>query len=155
MLLAHVIRDAIERGRRRFDFLRGEERYKYEFGPTPEAVHCRDDRGPGAVSLRVAVLSVHTCPLAALGGKETGGMNVYVRELGPSAGAAWAWPPTSSRARRTRPSRASSRLAEGVRVVHLPAGPQAPMAREAVHDHLDEFVDGVEDFRIATASTTT
>ena len=39
VLLAHVIRDAIERGRRRFDFLRGEERYKYEFGPVPEAVH--------------------------------------------------------------------------------------------------------------------
>jgi CelD/BcsL family acetyltransferase involved in cellulose biosynthesis len=39
VLLAHVIRDAIERGRQRFDFLRGEERYKYEFGPTPEAVH--------------------------------------------------------------------------------------------------------------------
>ena len=39
VLLAHVIRDAIERGRRRFDFLRGEERYKYEFGPIPEAVH--------------------------------------------------------------------------------------------------------------------
>ena len=39
VLLAHVIRDAIERGRRRFDFLRGEERYKYEFGPTSEAVH--------------------------------------------------------------------------------------------------------------------
>jgi D-inositol-3-phosphate glycosyltransferase len=31
--------------------------------------------------LRVAVLSVHTCPLAPLGGWETGGMNVYVREL--------------------------------------------------------------------------
>ncbi|MGH7326044.1 MAG: glycosyltransferase, partial [Candidatus Rokuibacteriota bacterium] len=31
--------------------------------------------------IRVAMLSVHTCPLAALGAKETGGMNVYVREL--------------------------------------------------------------------------
>jgi CelD/BcsL family acetyltransferase involved in cellulose biosynthesis len=39
VLLAHIVRDAIERGRRRFDFLRGEERYKYDFGPTPEAVH--------------------------------------------------------------------------------------------------------------------
>jgi CelD/BcsL family acetyltransferase involved in cellulose biosynthesis len=39
VLLAHVVRDAIERGRRRFDFLRGEERYKFEFGPTSEAVH--------------------------------------------------------------------------------------------------------------------
>jgi CelD/BcsL family acetyltransferase involved in cellulose biosynthesis len=40
VLLAGVVRDAIERGRRTFDFLRGEERYKYEFGPTPEPVHC-------------------------------------------------------------------------------------------------------------------
>ena len=31
--------------------------------------------------LRVCMLSVHTCPLAAPGGKETGGRNVYVREL--------------------------------------------------------------------------
>ena len=30
---------------------------------------------------RIAMLSMHTSPLAALGGKETGGMNVYVREL--------------------------------------------------------------------------
>jgi D-inositol-3-phosphate glycosyltransferase len=27
------------------------------------------------------MLSYHTCPLAILGGKDTGGMNVYVREL--------------------------------------------------------------------------
>ena len=30
---------------------------------------------------RVAMLSVHTCPLAGLGGRDTGGMNVYVRQL--------------------------------------------------------------------------
>ncbi len=33
------------------------------------------------------MLSMHTSPLAALGGKETGGMNVYVRELSRSLGA--------------------------------------------------------------------
>ena len=38
------------------------------------------------MSLRVAMLSVHTCPLAVLGGKETGGMNVYVRELARELG---------------------------------------------------------------------
>jgi CelD/BcsL family acetyltransferase involved in cellulose biosynthesis len=47
VLLAHLIRDAIERGRGRFDFLRGEERYKYDFGPVPEAVH-RLTIAPGA-----------------------------------------------------------------------------------------------------------
>ncbi len=35
VLLAHVIRDAIERGVLVFDFLRGEESYKYAFGPKP------------------------------------------------------------------------------------------------------------------------
>ena len=38
VLLAHVIRDAIERGVPIFDFLRGEEPYKYGFGPSPEDV---------------------------------------------------------------------------------------------------------------------
>ncbi len=33
VLLSHVIRDTIARGRPRFDFLRGEERYKLEFEP--------------------------------------------------------------------------------------------------------------------------
>ena len=33
----------------------------------------------------IAVFSVHTCPLATLGGKETGGMNVYVRDLAREA----------------------------------------------------------------------
>jgi CelD/BcsL family acetyltransferase involved in cellulose biosynthesis len=38
VLLSHVIRDAIARRRARFDFLRGEERYKLEFEPTLEDV---------------------------------------------------------------------------------------------------------------------
>ena len=38
VLLVHLVEDAIVRGKRRFDFLRGEERYKYEFGPTAEEV---------------------------------------------------------------------------------------------------------------------
>lgn len=36
VLLAHVIRDAIDRGITTFDFLRGEEPYKQGFGPNPE-----------------------------------------------------------------------------------------------------------------------
>lgn len=36
VLLSHVIKDAIARGFRRFDFLRGEEPYKYAFGAVPE-----------------------------------------------------------------------------------------------------------------------
>ena len=39
VLLTQVIRDAIARRRDKFDFLRGEERYKYEFEPVAEAVY--------------------------------------------------------------------------------------------------------------------
>lgn len=38
LLKALCVRDAIERGRRRFDFLRGNERYKYDLGATDRAV---------------------------------------------------------------------------------------------------------------------
>ncbi len=39
VLLGHVIRDAIERGVARLDFLRGEEPYKLAFGARPEALY--------------------------------------------------------------------------------------------------------------------
>lgn len=38
VLVAHTIGDAIERGARRYDFLRGEEPYKYGFGAVPTEV---------------------------------------------------------------------------------------------------------------------
>ncbi len=41
---------------------------------------------------KIAMISMHTCPLACpqalLGGRETGGMNVYVRELSRELGQA-------------------------------------------------------------------
>jgi CelD/BcsL family acetyltransferase involved in cellulose biosynthesis len=49
VLLSHVIRDAITRGRPRFDFLRGEERYKLEFEPRLEDV-MRVEIASGAAS---------------------------------------------------------------------------------------------------------
>jgi len=38
---------------------------------------------------------------------------------------------------------------ESVRVVHLPAGPEVPMPRERIFEHLEEFLEGVEGWRIA------
>jgi len=100
------------------------------------------------MSLRVAVLSVHTCPLAALGAKETGGMNVYVRETARELGRMGVHVDVFTRSqdpgiRRVVP------LGHGARVVHLPAGPEAPMAREAIHQHLPEFVGRVDAHRRA------
>jgi len=94
---------------------------------------------------------VHTCPLAALGGKETGGMNVYVREIARELARMRMRADIFTRSQNPDIPRVVH-LAEGVRVVHLAAGPQAPMTRERVFDHLDEFVDGVEDFRRANGA---
>jgi D-inositol-3-phosphate glycosyltransferase len=101
------------------------------------------------VSLRVAMLSVHTCPLAALGGKETGGMNVYVRELSRELGRMGLAVDVFTRSQDPTIRRVVP-LGEGARVVHLPAGPEMPMARERIYEHLDEFADGVEAWRITS-----
>jgi D-inositol-3-phosphate glycosyltransferase len=100
------------------------------------------------VSLRVAMLSVHTCPLAALGGKETGGMNVYVRELSRELGRMGVGVDVFTRSQDPSIPRVV-RLGERARVIHLAAGAETPMARERVYEHLDEFVDGVDAWRIA------
>jgi D-inositol-3-phosphate glycosyltransferase len=98
------------------------------------------------MSLRIAMLSVHTCPLAALGGKETGGMNVYVRELARELSRMGVVVDVFTRSQNADIPRVVP-LAEHARVIHLPAGPQAPMPRERIHGHLDEFVAGVEGWR--------
>ena len=94
---------------------------------------------------RVAMFSVHSCPLATLGGRETGGMNVYVRELSQrlsDRGIA-----VDVFTRRQDPCYPTVvDFADRARVVHLPAGPAAPYSKHRVWDHLPEFVDGVLDF---------
>jgi D-inositol-3-phosphate glycosyltransferase len=94
------------------------------------------------------MLSVHTCPLAVLGGKETGGMNVYVRELARELGRMGVGVDVFTRSQNPAIPRVVD-LGDGARVIHLAAGPEAPMPREAVHRHLGEFVEGVDAWRIA------
>jgi D-inositol-3-phosphate glycosyltransferase len=99
------------------------------------------------MNLRVAMLSIHTCPLAALGAKETGGMNVYVRELSRELGRMGVEVDVFTRSQNRAIPRVVG-MGERVRVIHLPAGPEAPLARTQIHAHLDEFVDGLEAWRL-------
>src|SRR5438876_12359586 len=97
---------------------------------------------------RIAMLSVHTCPLATLGGKETGGMNVYVRELSRELARQGHHIDIFTRA--VDPTIAPVRhLAPGVRVIHLKAGPVALMDKNAIADHLDELAANLQTFRQA------
>ncbi len=94
--------------------------------------------------LRIAKLSVHTCPLATLGGKETGGMNVYVRDLSREFVRRGHNVDVYTRSQDpTIPRINDQDLGRGGRVIHLPAGPEAPYSKYQVYDHLPEFVDGI------------
>jgi len=102
--------------------------------------------GRTAGGSRLAVLSVHTCPLAALGGKETGGMNVYVREVARALGRLGFEIDVFTRSQDPRIPEVVP-LGSGARVIHVPAGPARPIARAAVAGHLAAFAEGVEAFR--------
>ncbi len=97
---------------------------------------------------RVAMLSVHTCPMAALGGKETGGMNVYVRELSRELGTRDLLVDIYTRSQNPAIERVRP-LWPNVRVVHVPAGPEEPYHKGLVYDHLPEFVARLRGFAAA------
>ena len=92
---------------------------------------------------RLAVLSLHTSPLAQPGLGDSGGMNVYVRELVSSLAQAGVqadvftrrWAPDLPEVVEVEP---------GFRVVHLDAGP-LDLAKEQLPDIVDAFADGVRD----------
>ncbi len=90
----------------------------------------------------MAMLSVHTCPLATLGGKETGGMNVYVRDLSRELSRRGIYVDVYTRSQDPKIPHIRP-LAEYGRVIHLKAGPEQPYNKNLVYNHLDEFVAGV------------
>lgn len=94
-------------------------------------------------NLRIAMLSVHTCPLATLGGKETGGMNVYVRDLSRELARRGHRVDVYTRSQDPSLPHIGHGLGNGARVIHIPAGPEHPYDKHLVYDHLPEFVDGV------------
>ncbi|HSJ56136.1 MAG TPA: glycosyltransferase [Anaerolineae bacterium] len=95
---------------------------------------------------RVAMLSVHTCPLATLGGKEAGGMNVYVRDLAREFSRRGVYVDVFTRSQNPDIPRINRKLGDCGRVIHVPAGPEAPYDKNLVADHLPEFVAGVRAF---------
>jgi D-inositol-3-phosphate glycosyltransferase len=90
---------------------------------------------------RLAVLSLHTSPLAQPGAGDSGGMNVYVRELVSALAQAGVTSDVYVR-------RWADRLPDvvdvepGFRVVHVPAG-SVDLPKEALPEVVDQFADGV------------
>lgn len=102
---------------------------------------------PGRETIqRVATLSVHTCPLALLGGKKTGGMNVYVRDAARELGRQGVQVDVFTRSQDDCQPRIKHDLGNGGRVIHIPAGPEKPIPVADISRYLDEFTQGVVQF---------
>src|ERR1700722_4094023 len=97
---------------------------------------------------RLAVLSLHTSPLAQPGTGDGGGMNVYVRELTSALARSdvacdvftRAWSPDLPPVVDVEP---------GLRVHHVPAGPLSVLPKESLPGVVDEFTAGVLERMVA------
>lgn len=93
---------------------------------------------------RIAMISVHTCPLAAPGGKQTGGMNVYVRELMRQLGRRGVLVDAYTRSESAAiPHVPDTDLGPNVRVIHVVAGEESPVSKESIWREREAFVQGV------------
>ncbi len=89
---------------------------------------------------RAAQISVHTSPLATLGGKDAGGMNVYIRELACHLAAQGL--PIDIFTRRADPETPEvCEFAPGVNVIAITAGPPEPIGKNDLFPLLPEFAE--------------
>lgn len=90
----------------------------------------------------LAVLSMHTSPLAQPGTGDGGGMNVYVRELASALARVGVRCDVYTRA--YDPDLPAIVAVEpGLAVHHVPAGPLAPVPKETLHGLVPEFTEAV------------
>ena len=93
--------------------------------------------------MRVAMLSVHACPMAKLGGRDSGGMNVYVRELARDLARRGIEVDVYTR-QREHDHPVIQEIAPGARVIHIESGPVSYIPKMDVYDRLDEFTERLE-----------
>jgi glycosyltransferase involved in cell wall biosynthesis len=87
--------------------------------------------------MRIAMISEHASPLAALGGHDAGGQNTHVAEL--SAALAEIGHDVRVYTRRDSPDLPTMVMMGGVAVVHVPAGPPEPIPKDELLPYMGEF----------------
>ncbi|MFC6093453.1 glycosyltransferase [Saccharothrix lopnurensis] len=93
--------------------------------------------------MRIAMVSEHASPLAALGGVDAGGQNVHVAAL--SAALAALGHEVEVYTRRDDPDLPERvRADQGYEVVHVPAGPAVPVPKDELLPHMGDFARYLE-----------
>lgn len=94
---------------------------------------------------RVAMISFHTCPLAAEEGKETGGMNIYVLELSKALSSKGV--EVDIFTRNQGPDEPEIvKINNRTRVVHINAGPQKNISKKEASSYIDVFAKETAQF---------
>lgn len=93
--------------------------------------------------MRIALLSVHTSPLAPPGGKKVGGMNTYVREISQALAEQGIEVDIFTRRISPQQPAVDYALGNGVRVIHITAGPVQPMGTDDIYPYSQQFAAGV------------
>ncbi|MCL5996017.1 MAG: glycosyltransferase [Chloroflexi bacterium] len=90
---------------------------------------------------KVALISFHTSPLATLGGKDTGGMNVFVRETARELARRNIDVDVFTRSQSAQTLRIDPRIAVNARVIHVPAGPEMPLPKRDLPQYVPAFTE--------------
>ena len=90
----------------------------------------------------LAVISLHTSPLSQPGVGDGGGMNIYVRSLASALARAGVACDVYTRAEHPGQPRVVT-VEPNFRVIHVPAGPLAPVPKECLPGLVDEFTESM------------
>lgn len=90
------------------------------------------------------MLSVHACPMAKLGGRDSGGANLYVRELSRDLGSRGIEVDVFTRWREPQDPQIQQ-IAPNARVIHIESGPISYLSKMEVYDRLPEFTERLLD----------
>jgi D-inositol-3-phosphate glycosyltransferase len=93
------------------------------------------------------MITVHGCPLARLGEKDAGGMNVYVRELSKGLGRLGVQVDVYTRCQQSGPSDEVTSIGPNARVIHLEAGELRWIPKGELFDFLPQFQTHLDGFR--------
>ncbi len=96
--------------------------------------------------LRIALLSAHSCPVGALGARDTGGMSVYIRELAAELDRMGHMVDIYTRVHDPEDPIIVP-IGEQARVIHLRAGDEIPIHKLAIYSCLPELGCNLENFR--------
>lgn len=97
------------------------------------------------------MISMHGCPLAKLGEKDAGGMNVYVRELSLALGQAGHLVDVFTRCQDYSTTQIVE-LGPGARVVHIEAGDVQYIDKRDLFPIVPQFTERVMGFKLETGS---